>query len=568
MGSFNHSSCSFIDVEIKYVDECEERLKSLFDQALLVFLEEEGNKRPLPAVLGDGEKVDLFKLFVLVREKGGFESVSRKGLWEVVAEKLGFDCSVAPSLRLIYSKYLDQMEKWAVEESRIVNWDNKDSKKRGCYGGLLLELGDGFKGLLDNGKCQKRNRDVAFGCKHTEESCSEFDRSRKRVRESNDDDDKRVEMSCVAISDESVVCAVEEGLLELSLEKKQDDLPGMLKWLASVATSPHDPSIGVIPHSSKWKECWLQVARAKNALLVQRNNAELRYQNCPFLGHQTVNHPSMYEDDRKSIGRLRYRIRPPKLSKLCSSSCCSGSSLVSLYKSGFNHCRELMITEGADLIAGTSRATVRKKPEIRRRLGPNFQAQVDEWTEGGLESDTKWLGTRIWPLENNEALDHTLGNGVIGKGRPDSCSCVNIRPGSVECIRFHIAEKRMELKRELGDVFLHWRFNHMGEEVCLGWTEREEKMFKDMMIADPKSFWKNAARCFRTKKREELVSYYFNVFLINKRRYQNRVTPKRIDSDDEGSFGCVGGRYGGGAVTSVGSDIMVCSENRQCFDFE
>lgn len=49
--SFNCSSCSYIDVEVKASDECEERLKRLFDQALLIFLEEEGNNnRPLPAI--------------------------------------------------------------------------------------------------------------------------------------------------------------------------------------------------------------------------------------------------------------------------------------------------------------------------------------------------------------------------------------------------------------------------------------------------------------------------------------------------------------------------------------
>lgn len=272
--SFNHSSCSYIDVKVEYIDECEERIKRLFDQALLVFLEEEGNKRPLPVVIGDGEKVDLFKLFVLVREREGFESVSRKGLWELVAEKLGFDCSVSPSLKLIYSKYLDRMEKWAVEKkSRNVSWDSQGSVKKGCYGGLLHELGNGFKGLLGNGKCEKRNRDMVFGC---EESGSGVNRKRLRV-----------EMSCVPLNVETVVCVEEEGL-DLS-SKKQRDLPGMLKWLTSVAVSPYDPSIGVIPHFSKWKkytgnECWIQATRAKNALLVKRDNVDqCRYQTSPLL---------------------------------------------------------------------------------------------------------------------------------------------------------------------------------------------------------------------------------------------------------------------------------------------
>jgi len=285
-------------------------------------------------------------------------------------------------------------------------------------------------------------------------------------------------------------------------------------------------------------------------------------------GHQTIHHPSMYEDDRKSIGRLRYSIRPPNLSKHCSSSCCNGSSLVSLSKSRSTKCRKLTITasERAGLTARTSRARKPNKAEIPRiKVGHQHQARVDEWTESGVDSDSKWLGTRIWPPENSEALDQTLGNDLVGKGRPDSCSCE--LSGFVECTRFHIAEKRMELKRELGDDFFHWRFNQMGEEVCLRWTEEEEKRFKDMIIADPQSFWTNAAKIFPKKKREELVSYYFNVFLINRRRYQNRVTPKSIDSDDEGAFGSVGGSFGRDAVTSSGSDVMICAQNRQCEDY-
>ncbi|CAF1744460.1 hypothetical protein Bca4012_043780 [Brassica carinata] len=558
--SFNSTSCSYIDVEVEVSDECEERLKRLFDQALLIFLEEEGNNRPLPAVIGEGKTVDLFKLFVLVRERGGFDSVSRKGLWDSVVERLGLDCSVSPSLRLVYSKYLDRMEKWAVEKSRIVNWDDGDSKKKGCYGGLLHELGDGFKGLLENGKCPKRNRAMSFGCRHVEESGSEFHSPRKRFRECEDDDDEEVGTSCVVLSDDSE----EEGLV------KQETLQGMLKWLTLVALCPHDPSIGVIPHCSKWKEytgseCWIQVTRAKNALLVQ---------NSSFLGNQTM-HPSMYEDDRsRSTGRLRYSIRRPNLSKpQCS------ESPVSLTKSGSSHCRELIsVCESTtDLVAGTSGATdlqvfsnavkERNKPEIPRRyvaVGRHYQARVDEWTEGsGLDSDTKWLGTRIWPLENREFVDRGLG-----KGRPDCCSCEIRTSGSVECIRFHIAEKRMELKRDLGDVFFHWRFNQMGEEVSLRWTEREEKMFKKLMVSDSQSFWENAAKCFRGKKREQLLSYYFNVFLINRRRYQNRVTPRNVDSDDEGTFGCVGNSFGRDAVTLIGSDIMICSQNSQCNDFD
>ncbi|XP_010422093.1 PREDICTED: AT-rich interactive domain-containing protein 2-like [Camelina sativa] len=525
-GSY-YSSGPYIDVRVEYLNECEDRLKKLFAQALLYFLEEEANGKPLPVTLGNGENVDLFKLFVFVCERDGFDSVSRNGLWDLVAEKLGLDSSVYPSLRLVYSKYLIRLEKWVVENSRKVKLDDPVVRKIGSYVGLLHELGFGLKSLLDNGKCQKRNRAVVLGCKDIVES-----HHRKKLR--HDNNNEGVGTSCPVVSDASVVCLEE-----------QVDIPEMLKWLTSVAISPHDPSIGVIPYSSKWKEftgkeCYIQVIKAKNALLVQRDNAAIRYNYSPLMGNQTV-HPSMYDDERPSLGKLRYSTRNPKVSKHHS-------------------------TSGREVIAGTSRATglqVPKQPQFPRRnvgVGPRYQAVVDEWTEPCLESDTKWLGTRLWPpLENNEAVD-----GLIGKGREKSCSCDTLISNSVECIRFHIAEKRVELKRDLGNVFFHWRFDRMGEEVSLRWTEREEEKFKVKMISSPQSFWQKAAKFFPKKKREELVHYYFNVFLINRRRYQNRVTPRQIDSDDDSeSFGSVGPSFGRSAVTSPGSDIMICSQNSQ-----
>lgn len=39
------SSSSFIDIQVLSFDECEERIRKLFDKALLVFLEEEGSYR-------------------------------------------------------------------------------------------------------------------------------------------------------------------------------------------------------------------------------------------------------------------------------------------------------------------------------------------------------------------------------------------------------------------------------------------------------------------------------------------------------------------------------------------
>jgi len=40
-------------------------------------------------MLGDKNPVDLFKLYAVVRGRGGYETVSRNGLWGLVAKEYG-----------------------------------------------------------------------------------------------------------------------------------------------------------------------------------------------------------------------------------------------------------------------------------------------------------------------------------------------------------------------------------------------------------------------------------------------------------------------------------------------
>ncbi|XP_039042554.1 uncharacterized protein LOC120181522 isoform X2 [Hibiscus syriacus] len=107
-------------------------------------------------------------------------------------------------------------------------------------------------------------------------------------------------------------------------------------------------------------------------------------------------------------------------------------------------------------------------------IGPLFQVEVPEWTGGASESDPKWLGTRVWPSEKKENK-FMIERDRIGKGRQDSCGC-HIRD-SIQCVRSHVAEKRLKAKLELGFAFYRWKFDKMGEEVAFSWKEEEEKMF-------------------------------------------------------------------------------------------
>ena len=201
-------------------------------------------------------------------------------------------------------------------------------------------------------------------------------------------------------------------------------------------------------------------------------------------------------------------------------------------------------------------------------IGPCFQAQVPQWTGTASDSDSKWLGTRMWPPEGGKT-NFTVKLDPIGKGRQHRCSCSF--PESVECVRFHIAEKRLKLKQELGSLFYRWRFNLMGEEVSLSWSEQEEGIFKDNMksyAAFSNKFWNNSWRFLPSKSREKLVSYYFNVYLVQRRSYQNRVSPRDVDSDDDEKVcGSIGGSFGHKALYIPRPSSVSCALNTESTEF-
>ncbi|KAL9257994.1 AT-rich interactive domain-containing protein [Drosera capensis] len=74
----------------------------------------------------------------------------------------------------------------------------------------------------------------------------------------------------------------------------------------------------------------------------------------------------------------------------------------------------------------------------------------------------------------------------------------------------------------------------MGEEVTLSWTKEEEKKFRDIVKANPQSqkkcFWLEMFKALPAKSISDLVIYYWNVFLLQRREYQNRCNSGDIDS--------------------------------------
>ncbi|KAJ9147931.1 hypothetical protein P3X46_030044 [Hevea brasiliensis] len=94
-------------------DGYEMKLRCLFDQVLSVFSYEaaaRGCISPIPALLGDGQSLDLCKLFRVVRKKGGFDLVN--GFWTFEVKELGLDIRASTSVKLVYFKYLYELERW------------------------------------------------------------------------------------------------------------------------------------------------------------------------------------------------------------------------------------------------------------------------------------------------------------------------------------------------------------------------------------------------------------------------------------------------------------------------
>lgn len=114
--------------------DCKDTLKSLFDQGIPIFLREisVGNfARPLPALLSDGQPVNLFQLFSVVKRKGGFSNVLENGLWDSVAEECGFSPAVTSSIRFVYIKYLKELDGWLrkVNDTTLENDEYQIIKK-------------------------------------------------------------------------------------------------------------------------------------------------------------------------------------------------------------------------------------------------------------------------------------------------------------------------------------------------------------------------------------------------------------------------------------------------------
>ncbi|CAA2987932.1 uncharacterized protein LOC111396080 isoform X1 [Olea europaea subsp. europaea] len=189
-------------------------------------------------------------------------------------------------------------------------------------------------------------------------------------------------------------------------------------------------------------------------------------------------------------------------------------------------------------------------------VGRDHQAEVPPWDPNATwkdtsspsyfvddESEEKLMGTCIIPMPNLKF------DGIKEVHGQADCNCLD--RGSVKCVQQHAKEAREKLRETIGDEkFAELGFLDMGEEVASKWTEEEQQIFHQVIYSNPlllgKNFWRHLSAVFPTRTKKEIVSYYFNVFMLRRRALQNRINPLAVNSDDDEWHGADGGFYQGG----------------------
>ncbi|KAL3622144.1 hypothetical protein CASFOL_033555 [Castilleja foliolosa] len=333
----------------------------------------------------------------------------------------------------------------------------------------------------------------------------------------------------------------------ISKKRKRDCYLSLVKWVREVAKDPCDRAVEPLPERHKWKGYgaetkWKQILLAREAMLLKKN-ADSSPQQLVWQKMQKM-HPIMYEDDQSGSKRLRCSQRlifANDLSRKLPRERLSSESSSSGFQSDDDYITDNSTVDSPNFVGNQRR-------QKRVPVGPNSQADLPDFLgQDSYNSDPKWSGTKIWPLEKGEQRNSLIERDPIGKGRRESCGCQF--PTSFECVRFHLREKRVKLELELGSVYYKWKFDATGEIVALSWTKEDEIKFQEIVdsnrLSSEKCYWDQLFKYFPKKGREALVSYYFNVFLLRRRGCQNRSGNSNIDSDDEESeYGPIGNRFG------------------------
>lgn len=189
---------------------------------------------------------------------------------------------------------------------------------------------------------------------------------------------------------------------------------------------------------------------------------------------------------------------------------------------------------------------LQQPPQKLVTVGPNYQADIPPWNPNGVKkrsSDFCSTSEVVSDSENRELAGSSVipmpysgsFQDEVGTGRSE-CNCHD--RGSIRCVRQHVVEAREKLRRILGaEEFKDLGFLDMGEQVVEKWTKEEEQLFHEIVFSNPPSigrnFWDILSSVFPSRTGGEIVSYYFNVFMLRRRAEQNRFDPSNADSDND-----------------------------------
>ncbi|KAI4319159.1 hypothetical protein MLD38_032792 [Melastoma candidum] len=189
---------------------------------------------------------------------------------------------------------------------------------------------------------------------------------------------------------------------------------------------------------------------------------------------------------------------------------------------------------------------LRNLPQKVVPIGPEYQAEIPAWSPPDnpvvISKSLKTAPYFVSVNATEERVTPMSGLGVcridsdqVGAGRSD-CGCRD--EGSLRCVRQHIVEAREKLRMTVGeDAFLEWSCHDMGEQVADRWLDEEEVLFQEVVFSCPystgKNFWNYLSSAFPSRLKAEIVSYYYNVFVLQRRARQNRSAHLNVDSDDD-----------------------------------
>lgn len=263
----------------------DEKVEWSFTEFLKAFLEEVYGVsclRPLPPVIGEGQIVDLLKLQIGVRKRGGYCSVSRNGLWSLVAADCGLDLRFSASLKLVYVKYLDTLDRWLRKIENYKGGGGSGVEERYLsFCRLFMQLESDPKVFIsgiasrveeDDEFVQLKKKE--FGVANEIMGFGELNEDVKSVDDKSSNANEGTDDVNIDVGGGDDDLQMNED--PLSKKRKRECYMGMLNWIRNVAKDPGGPAIEALPERQKWK-CypnelqWKQILLVREAMLLKKN---------------------------------------------------------------------------------------------------------------------------------------------------------------------------------------------------------------------------------------------------------------------------------------------------------